>query len=514
MIQIPGILPSAVASLICLLLAAMVWKRRRLPVARTFYWVLSCIFIWVFSRLAVIVLESYEAKLLVSKFQYIGIAFLSPAWLAFSLSAVKHTRYLTRTNILLASAIPAVTVLLAMTNEYHYLLWKSISFEGARVIAEHGGWFAVHIAYSYALIAVATLLAAVEYFRHPRYKTELIAILVAPLTVLFANFNNLIGWLGFGGIDTVSIAFSVSSLLFFWVVLKDNYLQLVPVARAALVENMQDPIVVLDDECHVIDANPSAMKLFGAGKGNLIGERFDAIVTDERSFRNLLEQESTELEIGGREFQALNTRISISEGNVTGAVIVMRDITELKITQEKLKETSRDLQKANKELLELANSDGLTGIANRRSFFQQFTRALSLKERAGTELCMLILDLDHFKKINDEHGHTAGDAVLKRVAGVLKETARKHDIVGRLGGEEFGVVFPDTDIAGARVFAERLRANIECSHDGADVPVTASMGLSAVGPGMTAEEAFERADKALYESKEKGRNRITVSGYA
>ncbi len=510
MSHLPGILPSAIASSVCLLLAAVIWKCRKLPVARAFYWVLLFIFIWVFSRFVIILLDSDGMRLLVSKLQYVGIAFLPLAWLLFSLSAIKYKQYPGRKKILLMSVVPSITVLLALSNEYHHLIWQQISFDQHRVVAEHGGWFMVHIAYSYTLIAISATLAAIEYIQHPGYKTELIAIILAPLTVLFANLNNLIGWLDFGGADTVSIAFSISSLLFFWVVLRDNYLQLVPVARAVLVENMQDAIVVLDEESHIIDANPSAIRLFNAGGRHIIGERFGDIVTDSCMFKSLVESKSSELVVGDRYLQALNTRISISAGEVTGSVIVMRDITELKVTQKKLNETTRALQEANAELQVLANTDGLTGIPNRRFFFEQFATALSRQERTGGELCLLILDLDHFKRINDRYGHSAGDAVLRRVANLLKNTTRKHDIVGRLGGEEFGVIFTDTDIEGASDFAGRLRIAIQNSHADGEVAVTASMGLTSAQADMAVTEIFDKADTALYRSKEEGRNRVTI----
>ncbi len=507
---LPWILPSALASLLCLLVARVICNRRRLPIVRAFFWFLACVFIWVFARFLITLSDDDGLRLLISKFQYIGIAFTPLAWLVFSLTAIRATRYLTHRTLLLLAIVPFITVLLALSNDYHHLIWTQIRFTRFRVMAEHGPWFAVHIAYSYLLIGVATLSAFIEYLRNPRYKRELIAIVLAPLLVLFANFSRLIGWFDTGDLDLVSIAFFVAILLFAWVVVSDNYLQLAPTARTLLVENMQDSLLVVNDEYCVVDANPSAEQLFGIDREGLIGQPLSMLVPGDGVRDRLLDNSFTELTLQGRPFQALNTRISFGTGRVHGYLIVLRDIAELKKVQDQLQRITRELQQANRELQVLANTDCLTRLSNRRHFFEQFSRELARLERTGGELCLLLIDLDHFKRINDTHGHSAGDAVLQRVSAVLGATARKCDIAGRLGGEEFGLLFPDTGIDGARHFAERLREAIQNSHGGGDVPVTASMGLTAAGDDLDVQRIFDRADTALYLSKEAGRNRISV----
>ena len=507
---LPWILPSALASLLCLLLARVVCNRRRLPIVRAFFWFLACIFIWVFSRFLVTLADDDGLRLLISKFQYVGIAFTPLAWLVFSLTAIGATRYLDRRTLLLLAIVPSITVLLAMSNDYHHLIWTQIRFTRFRVMAEHGPWFVVHIAYSYLLIGIATLSAFIEYLRNPRYKRELVAIVVAPLLVLLANLSRLVGWFDTGDLDLVSIAFTVAILLFSWVVISDNYLQLAPTARTLLVENMQDSLLVVNDEYRIVDANPSAERLFGTDREGLVGQPLSMLVPDDGVRDRLLKDSFTELTLQGRPFQALNTRISFGTGRVHGHLIVLRDIAELKKAQEQLQRTTRALQQANHELQVLANTDGLTRLANRRHFFEQFNRELARLERTGGELCLLLIDLDHFKRINDTHGHTAGDAVLQRVSALLDTTVRKCDIAGRLGGEEFGLLFPDTGIDGARHFAERLLEAIRNSHRDDDIPVTASMGLTAAGNDLDMQRILERADTALYRSKEAGRNQLSV----
>lgn len=510
MSYLPWILPSASASLLCLFMAALIWERRKLPVAKAFYLFLFFVFIWVFSRFIITLLDDYNSRLLISKFQYIGIALTPLTWLIFSLTAIRKTEYLKTRYTALLSVIPLITIMLAATNDSHHLLWKTIDFTQFSIITEHGAWFPVHIIYSYILITIATLSAAIQYLRHPKYKQELIAIIISPLLVLFANFNNLADLIDTHNLDIVSLSFVFSILMFAWVVLKGHYLQLAPIARTILIENMQDAIVVLDIDQHVIDLNPSAIKLLRKQKSDIYGELFSRVLRDKDISKKIVENSHTELLLNNTYLQALNTRISALSREAEGFLIVFRDISELKSTQEKLEKAKNELQKANKALQIMANTDHLTQLPNRRYFLEKFSLEVARKNRHDSPLSMLILDLDHFKSINDTYGHTAGDEVLRRVSSIIKDSVREYDIAGRLGGEEFGLILPDTDIEGAKNYAERLRKNIQTSHNENEIPITASIGLTEAKKEMSVEQIIEAADTALYHSKETGRNKVTV----
>jgi len=156
-----------------------------------------------------------------------------------------------------------------------------------------------------------------------------------------------------------------------------------------------------------------------------------------------------------------------------------------------------------------ALTDALTKIANRRAFDHELQRRYAEWRRKQTPLAMLMMDVDHFKWFNDQHGHLAGDEVLKRVAQVLAENMREMDLVARYGGEEFAAILPDTDLESGKVAAERVRAAIErdtLEFDGEVLRVTASVGLAQATVGDDAEGIIRRADEALYASKEAGRN--------
>lgn len=165
-----------------------------------------------------------------------------------------------------------------------------------------------------------------------------------------------------------------------------------------------------------------------------------------------------------------------------------------------------------------ARTDYLTGIFNRRAIEDLSARAISAARRHGTPLAIMIIDVDHFKQVNDEHGHECGDNALIEVVRRIREIVRNEDLVGRQGGEEFVVVMPDVGLASAKVAAERLRQSFSdhatLIHDGdrtVELPLTLSVGVAGLELGdQQFSHLLRRADRAMYAAKSLGRNRVTV----
>ncbi len=186
----------------------------------------------------------------------------------------------------------------------------------------------------------------------------------------------------------------------------------------------------------------------------------------------------------------------------------LRAHLELRVQQRTL-----DLEEANRKLDALAQTDALTGLPNRRSFAEQADRLIVQHHRAGSVLSVVMVDVDHFKRINDEFGHHGGDVTLRAVAQALRGALREQDIVARWGGEEFIALLPDTDGPGAVHVAETLRqavAALNVVHDTAAIRVTASFGLAVHDGKASLEATTSRADAALYRAKRDGRNRVAV----
>jgi len=164
----------------------------------------------------------------------------------------------------------------------------------------------------------------------------------------------------------------------------------------------------------------------------------------------------------------------------------------------------------------LAALDELTGVANRRSIIAALDRDVSRAIRTREPLAVMMVDIDLFKRVNDEHGHLAGDQVLRSVVDVVRHRIRSQDIVGRYGGEEFLVVLCDTPAQGAQQLAEQLREAVQASHfpwNGKELAVTVSVGVfgGRLEPGDSWDQLIHTADSALYRAKQTGRNRVVVA---
>jgi diguanylate cyclase (GGDEF)-like protein len=167
-----------------------------------------------------------------------------------------------------------------------------------------------------------------------------------------------------------------------------------------------------------------------------------------------------------------------------------------------------------RRLAEAAQRDALPGIPNRRSFDEALAGVVSGARRHGSPVSLLVIDVDHFKAVNDTYGHAAGDAVLVTVATALLQDLRREDSLARFGGEEFVVISRDTKLPGALILAERLRVRIEqtpCVYREREIRVTASIGVAELAAEMDETQLFQSADSAVYDAKRSGRNRVSAA---
>ena len=207
----------------------------------------------------------------------------------------------------------------------------------------------------------------------------------------------------------------------------------------------------------------------------------------------------------------------VSETVLAAKVRAMQRIAQMRFS---LLVLTRKLDDANQELTRLSSLDGLTGISNRRQFDETLLREWRRLGRQGRPLSMLLCDVDYFKQFNDGYGHQVGDECLKAVARTLKDTLRRPaDLVARYGGEEFAVILPDTEITGALQVAEAMRSaveglNITHRYSKGGSVVTISIGVASTTPSRTGSDSsvlLKRADDALYQAKQAGRNRIAAA---
>jgi len=291
-----------------------------------------------------------------------------------------------------------------------------------------------------------------------------------------------------------------------------------------------DALLVIDQSGNISLVNAQAETLFGYARGEMIGKPVEILVPPRFSALHAGHRAEFNLETHSRQMGAavglfarrkdgseLPVDIMLSPMALGGqhlTLCVVRDITERKAAADKLLQQTSELQKLHAELKELANRDSLTGLLNRRAFHELAAQMLKSTHRRRESAALLMIDLDHFKRVNDRYGHAEGDHVLRRAAETLKATARDNDIVARHGGEEFVMAILGVDEAESLVAAERVRAALAAITD-TKCQVTASIGIAAYRPerqkheaSQVLEEMLDQADQALYAAKRGGRNQV------
>jgi len=209
-------------------------------------------------------------------------------------------------------------------------------------------------------------------------------------------------------------------------------------------------------------------------------------------------------------FKGMVERMQDLVGNLESKVTQRTE--ELAAANDKLEQAVRELDEKNQALEVMTRTDRLTGLANRRRLEEALQTEVLRARRYGKPFSVILLDIDHFKAVNDQFGHQAGDNVLIAIAGLLTRTARETDVVGRFGGEEFLLVCPETELLVVSALAERLRTEFTSTDFPLVGPVTSSFGVAEFTQGDSVKSLVERADKALYRAKDGGRNCVEVAG--
>ncbi len=266
---------------------------------------------------------------------------------------------------------------------------------------------------------------------------------------------------------------------------------------------------------HVINPGAEKMEKIGDEVRRLLGEvavMMSEAGNDVSTYGDVLDHTKEQLE----------SNDGMNEVQLVVSSLIKETTTMMETNkrfEKQLQETTEEMSLLRMELSEMrqqASMDSLTGLANRKTFDATLESALASAANEGKNLCLMMLDIDHFKKINDQHGHLIGDKVLKYVAATLKKMVKGKDLVARYGGEEFSIILEDTPTSGAVALAENIRVAIEQSRlkrtdtDESLGDVTISIGLENMRVGDESNGLIARADTALYHSKNEGRNKVTL----
>jgi diguanylate cyclase (GGDEF)-like protein len=375
--------------------------------------------------------------------------------------------------------------------------------------------------YAWLLAATVIVLQAIRQ-APPEDRVQWLTFLLMMLVPWASN----VAYIAFGvrlfGGDPTPLSFAIAVVGFGWLIRSNSLFKVVPLSRRLLFIALPDPVLVLDSLGRVMDCNLAGRRLAGREmpRGQpladwpVFGAALAAVLAQRADSPALLVLDGPE--------RFFEVRVSdVGEGDRRiGRLVQLRDVTAQHLAQARIAGTlaERDAQlrqvaELEAELREQAMRDPLTGLYNRRALVQRFEQELLHQRATGQSLTLVLIDIDHFKRINDSFGHATGDAVLRAVATTMLDGVRTSDAVFRVGGEEFALLLPNADALQATLRVQGLRQGLQTlALPVLDGSVTFSAGIVACQPhDDTLDSLLRRADDALYEAKAGGRNRSVVA---
>ena len=441
------------------------------------------------------------------KMEYFGITFMSGFWM------ILTYRYYFKTAmpikmIIVLMIIPFLTLFFASTNEYQHLMHTNITaieYDGYLLaVLSRGPWNYVNIVYIY-LIQVFSVFVFIRAWRGESFKigTQSFWMLLAAICPWVFN---IIFYSGFSplNIDLTPFGLSFSGIFFYIAIFRHDFLEIKELVKDVTFLELREGIIVIDDKRRLIDYNRAAKEVFNWLDKSHIG-------TDISKFKDgqyILEQIMNKFEIevlekGVEKHYEFNKTILNENNKVLGWIYIIQDVT-------KQKEMLRVLD-------DLANYDALTKIYNRRKLIEEAERELHKAQRYNRYISFLMFDIDHFKIINDNYGHLAGDEVLRQLGRTCSTRIRCTDILGRYGGEEFLIVLSETNKENALQVAENIRkavADMKIVYEGETIQITVSIGIESAlinREDYIIDKLISNADKALYQAKKNGRNQTVIN---
>lgn len=485
-------------------LAASAWRRRPAAAAGDLALVLVAASWWSLAY----ALELSGASLGTVRFwgdlKYLGIMLLAPAWLVFALRYTDRGEWITRRRLGALGIAPVATVAVLANGATHDLIRYYPDFQPGTVpYAAMGPLFWVHTAYTYVLLFTGVTLLVTTCLRAPRpYRRQGVVVAIAAGLCLIGNLSHIFGVGLLRFFDVTPFTVLTAGLVLVQGVLRYGLMELVPIARDAVVERMSDAVVVLDRYRRVVDLNTAARALLATPADGGVGEPLAGLLPGAEAVLDHAEADADgrgELHIDatGAHLELVLSGLHDAQGRRCGQVLVLRDVTARKRDEARL---SR-----------LALEDTLTGLANRTALSLAIADALDRTRSGGPAFGLLFCDVDRFKRINDTLGHEVGDRALQAVAARLTRVARPGDLVARLGGDEFVVLVADSAAAAvthnlARGVVDAFRAPLFVGPHA--LYLTLSVGACQHPDGGRDVAALLRhADAAMYRAKTAGRNR-------
>ena len=506
--------------------------------------------LWPLCQFAMKTTENPKFQLFYVKLAFVDSMLITTGWFFFTLFLTGQS-HLIRKKTSWILFITALVITLGIIINPNGMFTQTVN--GIYIQRTYGPIFWVMVTFMIisVMISLYIIYLGLTSNNSPRIKKQVAHVLkgvfVLTLFSLLDVFLNVILALNPVIPGMASLGILLSAIFFVIAIHRDKVFDLVTIAHQDIIDTIDHGILVLDDNQHVVEVNQSLLPYVNFIH---IGDHFniEMILPREQSasqFDSFLltyrEQplERAEIEVFYPQFN-MYAKIHASPilvGDIiVGRIVTFQDMTEIhqliheahlqnEVLQERnlaLIRIQNELFQTNRKLKQTALTDSLTGCYNRHYLTQQLEQEVAKNMKYQSPFAILLLDIDFFKSVNDDYGHLVGDIVLCKTVEVIKKTLRKDDILARYGGEEFIIYLPNTNQLQATILAERVQSTIGMNkvaidHDAFSVSITISMGLLSINnsmnphannPTMNLNDLFEFADKALYQAKEKGRNRI------
>ncbi len=521
-----------VTAIVSSCVALTAWMRREVTVsARSFVWLAGAIALYATAAAASEAAQTVRQLFFWNTLEYVAANGLIAFYLTFTLYFAGFERWLIPRRRLLIWIVPVVNVMTVLSNRWHQLVWTGFTLHPTSShlnVIHHGVGHYWIVTCFYTYVVTGSLLVTRSALRSSHlHQQQAVTIVAGSLPPLVAG-TLLTLRLSPPQANILPMSFLVTGLIYFANLFQFRLFDLLPVARNVLIERMNDGVLVVNQENCVVDINLAARAYVRSPKAACSGQKIERVLA---SWPEIVHHCYSAHDLSSHiiakpqvpcYIEVRVTYLRNQKQRVTGKILTLRDITQNHQSRLQIRQVNTDLrlkleqiQKLQTQLKEQAIRDGLTGLFNRRYFEETLPAERTKAERAGTDLSIVLMDIDHFKKVNDTYGHLAGDRALQVVSDLVRQQIRASDIACRYGGEEFILAMPNMSLAEAYQRAEHIRRAIKqtvIEVDGVSFQVTVSMGLGAY-PDFSGElrELLKRVDQALYVAKANGRDRIEIA---
>jgi len=624
-----------ISSAIAGTLAVYIWERHQTPGAKPFAGLMVSVGLWaLFNALEILSIDP-AAKSFWNCIKTLGVVSSPVFWLLFSGEFTNHRFWLKPGWLALISLVPLLTlvfrVVLPVDQYIPIPLVDPAAIEVPLAVKIYSAWFWISTVYSFTLLLLGSIYLILSLkITSPWYSRQVISVLISILLPWIGNGLSIFQIWPYTLFDFTPIAFAISGCALVWGIFRFGLLDMIPVARAAVVENMVDGVIIYDHRERVVDANPAAAKLLDLPGDVLIGQPIRHVLS---RFPQLVDhydsptQAQFEVSVGeGDDYRSYDLRLSPlfdSKQRLARHLVVVRDITAYKYSEQELEKSHaillatleatadgllvvggrgkplrynrkfiemwritdeivkggveqdlmsflldrlvnpaafyrlmnklssqpdaesydvlelkdgrvferfsrpqrigdlrvgrvwsfRDIteqRRAEEKLRYLSIHDILTGLYNRVYFEEEVSR---LENSRQFPISMIMVDVDDLKRTNDNYGHQAGDALLRKAADILRQACRAEDMVARIGGDEFGILLPFSDEQVSDNAMERIRNMVAMARVGdSEITLSLSIGSATAHSGGSLRKVLRMADKAMYQAKDSKRKKRPQSG--